>query len=291
MKKILPLLLSVCLFAFNNAFASQLSIIYTGETYATLFPCHCPAEPAGGVSRRATKINQLRKENPNSLLLEVGNSFAGGSRDYNKQAEELDKQRTKVYFKCLSLMGYDAVMADEGFLRYGKDFLREIVQESGLEFINLSSLIFKSHIIKEINGLKIAVIGFEGYNEQFGLSKDRIDELKRLTDKLKKENINLVIVLTDQNEQDIYELTKNVEGIDCIISTVNYGTNQKQVITVGQTLLALSYWQARRLTRLNLNVEDGRIKSYSFEEIKLTPDVPDDPEVAALLAKYPEFKR
>ncbi len=290
MKKILVLLLWVGFSIFDNAFASQLTIVYTGQTHATLFPCHCPGEPAGGVSRRATKISQLRKENPNLLLLEAGNSFAGADKDYNKQTEELDRQRTDVYLSSLKMMGYAAIGADGGSFKYGKDFLKNLIKQTGLEFISLNNSTLKSHIVKDINDLKIAIIGFAGH--KLGESgKSDSDKLKNLINKLRKGNVNLIIVLTDQNPEDDYRLAKEIEGIDCIISTATYGANQKQVIEIGDTLFAFSYWQARRLSRLNLDVEDGKIKSYSYDEIKLTPDVPDDPEVAALLAKYPAFKR
>lgn len=290
MKKIITLLLLSGFFVIDNAFAGQLTIIYTGQTHAALFPCHCPAEPAGGISRRATKIKELRKEVPDLLLLEAGNSFAGTVRDSNKQTEELDKQRTLVYFKSLKMMSYDAVAIDKISLLYGADFLGEISKQTSLEFIGFNNPTFKSYIIKEINGLKVAVIGFEGYG-QFGLDKARLDEFKKLVNKLKKENINFVIVLADLSPEDGFSISKEVEGIDCIISTATRGNDQKEVIGIGNALFAFSYWQARRLSRLNLDVQDGKIKSYSYEEIKLTPDVPDDPEVSALLAKYPEFKK
>ena len=81
-------------------------------------------------------------------MLEAGNSFAAADKNYNKQTEELDKQRTFVYLSSLKMMGYTAIGAGEGFFKYGKDFLEEMIKQTGLEFISLNNPTLKSHIVK-----------------------------------------------------------------------------------------------------------------------------------------------
>lgn len=292
MKKIL--ILAILLVAFllfpEYAPAQSLTIIYSGQTGATLFPCHCPVEPAGGVARRGTKIKELREKNPNLLLVEVGGSFAGGPRDSNKQTEQLDKQRTFVYLKALKLMGYDVISVGDGFFRYGKKFLRDMIKKTRLNFISLNINSLKSHIIKDIDGLKVAVIGFGGYDLGC-LECSDLDKLKKLIKKLKKKGVNFVIVLNDHSLDYNSKIAREVKGVNCIITTALRSKNKKQVIKLKNTLIALSYWQARRLSRLDLEIEGGKIIDFKSSEIKLIAEVPDDAVIARLLEKYPKFKR
>ena len=78
MKKIIIFSFALCALCFAfPCYAKEITIIYTGETHAMLYPCNCPKEPDGGVARRATLIKQLRKNYPDALLLDSGGFFAG----------------------------------------------------------------------------------------------------------------------------------------------------------------------------------------------------------------------
>jgi hypothetical protein len=45
-------------------------LIYTGQTHAALYPCQCPVEPDGGIARRAAKIKEIRRADPNIIVLD-----------------------------------------------------------------------------------------------------------------------------------------------------------------------------------------------------------------------------
>ena len=69
----------------------KITILVSGQSHASLYPCDCPKAPNGGVSRRSTIIRDTRKENKNLLLLEAGGSFAGGNYDSSSQTTDIDK--------------------------------------------------------------------------------------------------------------------------------------------------------------------------------------------------------
>jgi 2',3'-cyclic-nucleotide 2'-phosphodiesterase (5'-nucleotidase family) len=290
MKKIISLFLLTFLSGIAQSQASQLTILYTGQSNAALFPCQCPAEPAGGVSRRATKIKELRKENPDLLLLETGDSFAGGVKDYLSQGETIDKRRTSVYLSSLKLMGYDALNSGENVFNFGNAFLKEMLKKTRLAIIGLNNPELKPDIIRNINGLKLAVIGFGGYKIDCPDCRDA-DNLKDLIKKLKKDGADFIIVLSDRNLESDFKLIKQVEGINCILNSNVSVNNQKPVLEVGNTLIGLSFWQARRISRLELDIKDSKIISFKHSEIKLTPDVLNDAKISGILLKYPEFKK
>ena len=70
MKKVIFIIAALIIFQLSGfLYAEELTILFTGETYSSLYPCHCPVAPMGGVARRSTKLNELRKQNTNILLV------------------------------------------------------------------------------------------------------------------------------------------------------------------------------------------------------------------------------
>lgn len=81
----------------------HITILHTNDTHSRLDPF--PANDAryankGGVARRATLIENIRKENPNTLLLDAGDFFQG-TPYFNFYGGELE-------LKFMSMLGYDA---------------------------------------------------------------------------------------------------------------------------------------------------------------------------------------
>ena len=87
----------------------ELTVIYTGDTHAALYPCDCPFESDGGIARRATMIRRIRKQAQGSVLLvDAGGAVAGGLYDEYSVSPELDSLRQEYYLKALAEMAYDA---------------------------------------------------------------------------------------------------------------------------------------------------------------------------------------
>ena len=106
-----------CLGLSMRAYAKDITILFTGQTHAMLYTCSCPIETDGGVMRRASLIKSLRKQNPEALLIDSGGFFAGGLLDEYTANVDLDRQRTEINLKAMSLMRYDAVCVSADGLR------------------------------------------------------------------------------------------------------------------------------------------------------------------------------
>lgn len=121
-------LILTCSFAFLilnftlKCYANEVTIIYTGETHAMIYPCSCPIEPDGGVARRAALIEQLRKTNPNVLLLDSGAFFSGGLLDEYTQNTQLDSARSIISLKAMEIMKYDAAAIGDDEFNFGRHF-------------------------------------------------------------------------------------------------------------------------------------------------------------------------
>ncbi|WP_224490759.1 bifunctional metallophosphatase/5'-nucleotidase [Robertkochia flava] len=82
---------------------NHITILHTNDVHSHIDPF--PADHArnpnmGGVARRASLIEQIRNENPNTLLLDAGDIFQG-TPYFNFYGGEIE-------FKLMSKLGYDA---------------------------------------------------------------------------------------------------------------------------------------------------------------------------------------
>jgi hypothetical protein len=278
--------------------AAELTILYTGETHAMLYPCNCPLEPDGGVARRATMIKQLRKDNPGLLLLDSGGFFAGGLMDEYTLNTELDMRRTQVNLGSLSLMKYDALAVGDEEFDFGAEFLEENMNKSGLVFLSCNIVVsaasvFKSerlkpYIIKEVNGIKVGIIGLTPMAaRQKAQGAEFIEPrlaVKKAVEALKKQGTSIIVLLSHQGESDDLKLIKEVGGIDVVIIGQNR-IKEESYTKAGNTLIIKPFWQGRRMGKLNLTIKDNKIADYKIEELRLSDKVSDDPEILSILPR------
>lgn len=293
LKRILFILLFM--FSASYGYAKDLTILYTGETHAMLYPCSCPIEPDGGLARRASLVRQLRQQGQNLLLLDSGAFFAGGLMDEYAQNSELDMKRTEINLKTMELMGYDAVAISDDEFNFGKEYLRESVNKAKINFlscnISLADYVgdanwFKPYIIKEYPELKVGIIGVS--NEAI-LSK--IDGVKFIDPKkavqetvedLKNKGVDIIVLLSQLGEAQDLGIIETIPGIDILIVT---GVHSKEGpwSKKGRTLILRPSWQGRRLGKAVLTVKNKKIANYKVEEIRVSDKVKDDAQVSSIL--------
>ena len=277
---------SIFIFLFLSApraQAEQIKIIFTGQSYATLYPCSCPHEPDGGVLRRATVIKKIRAESKNVIIVEAGSSLASGREDQNSQNYELDSRRTEAYLNSLKMMGYDALLVGGQEVAFGEEFLK---RHEDLPFVSSNIKGFsKPYVIKEADGIKVGILGItdasiltrgaQGWQKPLTVLKDAIL-------KLKKEGAGLIILLSSLRPEEDEELLKGASGVDVVINgSSSYGSvvlNEKKA-----PLFLSTWWQAKKVGILTLELTKGKIVKKSLQAIALSSDVPDDEALASLV--------
>ncbi|MGV6844659.1 MAG: metallophosphoesterase, partial [Lutibacter sp.] len=88
--------------SFSEDSAKHITILHTNDVHSHIEPFkpnHLKYPNRGGIARRATLIEKIRKENPNTLLLDAGDIFQG-TPYFNFFGGELE-------FKLMSKLKYD----------------------------------------------------------------------------------------------------------------------------------------------------------------------------------------
>jgi 2',3'-cyclic-nucleotide 2'-phosphodiesterase (5'-nucleotidase family) len=131
----------------------------TADTEGHVGPCQdCPYHPGlGGLTRRATKTNQLRNDNPSLLLVDAGNAFIG--------PESLDS-RGKVIVAAYNALGYDAVNLSHRDFWFGKTQTLALLKEAKFAAISANLLdqetgepLVRPYVVKKVGSERIALIG------------------------------------------------------------------------------------------------------------------------------------
>ncbi|RKY33024.1 MAG: hypothetical protein DRP74_01135 [Candidatus Omnitrophota bacterium] len=281
-------------FVINSAYCEEVTILFTGETHAMLYPCNCPVERDGGVARRATLLKQLREASPNLILLDTGGFFAGGLQDAYTQNVELDMARTLLNLKSMELIGYDAAAIGDDEFNFGKNFLLENLENRNLNFLTCNivakpgseSLPIKPYIIKDLSGIKIGIVGVTTPGAQtiaggLGFIEPKEAIRKTIRD-LKKDNADIIILLSHLGESEDLNLIKEIEGIDILLSG-HVGGQSQVPRKIGSTIFTRPVWQARKLSSLWLEIEDKKIINFKEEQIRVSDIIADDPSILSIL--------
>ncbi len=273
-----------------NLYAKEINIVYTGETHAMLYPCQCPIEPDGGIARRGSLIKELRKKNPDILLLDSGGFFGGGVMDEYTQNTELDKERTIINLKAMETMGYDAVNVGDDELNFGRDFMEERIKNTKIPFLSSNLELDKSlpFLIKDVQGVKIGIIGIcarSVISKSSGIGFiEPTTAVKKTVKKLREGGVNIVVLLSHLGEADDINLIKEAQGIDILVAGHSRSKGEAKN-KIGSTLLVRPSWQGRRVGILSLTVEDNKITGYKVTEERLSDKIKDDSDVQLILPK------
>jgi hypothetical protein len=276
------------LFSSTVSFAEKITILYTGQTHAALYRCPCPKEMDGGVARRMTKVKELRKKNPDTILLDAGGFFAGGMLDEHGLGLELDKARNEINLKALEIMGYDALGIGDDEFNFGKDYLKERIRASKVPFVSANLKIegVRPYIIKQTSSSRIAVIGLTNPEAAIKSAEVEVKDAKAsLLDALgqaKKDKADINVVLSYLGEEKDRELAQEVKGVDIIIC----GRPEDSVdayTQIDSTYIVRPVWQGRRLSRLDVELENRKVKNLKLSQIRLSEEIVDAPEITRIL--------
>lgn len=146
----------------NDEDIKHITILHTNDVHSYIdpFPADHPRNPnMGGVARRATLIEEIKRENPNVLLLDAGDIFQG-TPYFNYYGGELE-------FKLMSMMQYDvATMGNHDFDNGIDGFLAQL-PHAKFDFVN-ANYDFKNTVLDGIvkpykiifkDGIKIGIFG------------------------------------------------------------------------------------------------------------------------------------
>nr|CAA55824.2 soxB [Paracoccus denitrificans] len=253
----------------------------------------------GGMDRVATVVKAIRAARPDSILLDGGDTWHGSMTSFLTKGQDM--------VNVMNALGVDA-MTSHWEWTYGTERVKEIV-ETQLKFPFLGANIFdvewdepafEPYKIFERGGQRIGVIGqafpympianpkwmFPEYS--FGIREER---MQHVVDELRAEGVDLVVVLSHNGFDVDKKMGGRVKGIDVILSGHTHDAVPEPIL-IGETILIATGSNGKFVSRVDLDVRDGKMMGFRHKLIPIFSDViTPDADMAALIdAERAPFK-
>ena len=226
-----------------------ITILHTNDTHSQIDPLPANDRNAGmgGVARRGTLVKRIRKENPNTLLIDAGDVLQG--------TPYFNFYKGEVEYKAMSAIGYDVGTLGNHEFDNGVEALAAALKFANFDLVSanydvkgtaLESKV-KRYVVKTVGGIRIGLFGlgvspvalitpenFKGvtYIDPVVAAREMVKKLRN------EERCTLVVCMShlgyivDGKQGDLL-VASQVDGIDFIASGHTH-TFMKEPVTQTQ---------------------------------------------------------
>jgi len=264
------------------------------DAYALTYPDFVALGKAygrmGGMDRVATVVRAIRAARPDSILLDGGDTWHGSMTSFLTKGQDM--------VNVMNALGVEA-MTSHWEWTLGTERVQEIVESLPFPFLGANIFdaewnepAFEPYKMFEKGGVRVAVIGqafpympianpgwmFPEYS--FGVRQER---MQAVVDEARGAGADLVVCLSHNGFDVDRKMAGAVRGIDVILTGHTHDAIPEPVL-VGETILIASGSNGKFVSRVDLDVRDGRMMGFRHKLIPIFADViAPDPEIAALI--------
>ena len=254
---------------------------------------------AGGFAHLCALVKQVRAQRRGALLLDGGDSWQGSATSLWTRGQDM--------IDASKLLGVD-IMTGHWEFTYGAARVREAIRKDfagKIEFLaqNVRTLdfgdpVFKSHVIREVNGVPVAIIGQAfPYTPianprhfvpewTFGIQEE---SLQRVVEETRKNGAQAVVLLSHNGMDVDLKLASRVTGIDVILGGHTHDAVPDPVTVRnrgGTTLVTNAGSNGKFLAVLDLDVRGGSVKARQYRLLPVFSNlIPPDAEMADLIRR------
>ncbi len=293
-KRIKPLL-RICFFLLltvtllSCATQREIRILHINDFhgFATAYKPYGSNVPQGGLAFLAQRAKQLRAEKP-TLFLAAGDMIQGNNWANLFQG--------KSSIEAMNAMNFDAMVVGNHEFDFGQAILTERIGEAnfpvlGANVIGLGTL--KPYMIKDVDGLSIAVIGIVTGDTPVTTHPKNVSGLQflppvEMVEKYVRElkgKTDVIVVLSHIGFSADIDLAKKVDGIDVIVGGHSHTKVAKPAV-IGKTHIVQAFEHGKVLGVLDLTVKNGRIVRADGRLDPVAPTGNEDKAVGQIVAKY-----
>lgn len=139
-----------------------ITILHTNDTHSQIDPIGETDKQyagKGGVARRATLVKRIRKENPNTLMIDGGDVFQG--------TPYFNFYKGEVEYKAMTMIGYDVVTLGNHDFDNGVDALVAAMKFANFNFVSTNYDVrgtplekrVKPYVVRVLGGVRVGLFG------------------------------------------------------------------------------------------------------------------------------------
>ncbi|MDR3685053.1 MAG: bifunctional UDP-sugar hydrolase/5'-nucleotidase [Geothrix sp.] len=263
-----------------------------------------------GWAKVTTLIRQQKALNPNTVLVDCGDTLQGEPINYVRNVLRRDLPEPSI--AIMNALGYAAMAVGNHDFDFGLPLLREVEHQAKFPFLSANTVDakgnpgFPTHTLVTVAGIRVAILGFttpgvpamtEPGNYEGLAFKDIVSTARKLVPRLREqERADVVIAVMhsglgaldgrEGDENAALRLADQVPGLDAIFTGHTHQAIQmehKGVII----LQAQCFGRALAAVDLDLRLESGHWRVVTRSGRLLRPDdqTASDPEVLRLTAE------
>lgn len=298
----------------------HITIVGTTDLHGNIFPIdyYKNAPDNRGLAKIATLIKRARLENPNTLLLDSGDTIQGTPLEYYHNKK--NNRPPDPMMLVMNSLNYDAMAVGNHEYNFGLQVLEKARSEARFPWLSANTYDkgtdrthYQPYLIKELAGVRIGVLGlttpgipnWENPPNYEGLEfHEPVSEARKWVAILRdKEKVDLVIVSMHMgleedlrtgetnpgqvpNENEALAVAENVPGVDLILM----GHTHRDVPSLylnGVLLTQADYW-GKHVARVDiyLDKDRDRWRIYAKSARTLPADVDPDQQVLKMAETY-----
>lgn len=245
----------------------------------------------GGSARAAWLFDEAERRNPNTLIID------GGDSPYNTDLANISLGKSSV--DVMNAQGYDATVLGNHDFDYSFDNLLSLADRAEYAMLSANTYWkdgtypeqFEPYIIKEVDGVKVAIVGLTDdgskatthyantqdidFHDQWEVGQEVVAKADAESD---------VVILLSHLHGGNNTVPTKIDGIDMEIGGGNdiFG----RPLNIEGTVVVNPGGVGTCVNQTNLNLKDGKVLGYTFNQIILSSDVPEDAEVKAIIEDY-----
>lgn len=306
----------------NSSKRVHIVILGTTDQHGNLYPIDYYTDKADnrGLAKIATLVKQIRKENPNVLLIDSGDTIQGTPLEYYHNKK--NNQPADPMMLAMSALNYDSMTVGNHEYNFGLKVLEKARSEAKFPWLSANTYNtgtnethYQPYLVKEIAGVRVAILGlttpgipnWENAPNYDGLEfREPLSEAKKWVPILRsKERADVVVIAMHMgleqdlgtgeinpgqvtNENQAVAIAQQVPGVDLIFMGHTHRDVPSLVINNVQ-LIQANYW-GRHLARVDLYLEKAETRWQVFARAARTIPVDDrtvpDPEILKLGEPY-----
>jgi 2',3'-cyclic-nucleotide 2'-phosphodiesterase/3'-nucleotidase len=303
------------------------TVLATTDTHGFLYPWdYFTRRPAPrGLAAAATLVGEVRRETPNTLLIDCGDTIQGSPLEsvYQAAVRAGTARAPEPMMLAMNRMGYDAMVVGNHEFNFGLKNLAAARETARFPWLSANTLTgstlppFAPYVVRTVGGVKVAVIGvttaaipqWEKAEQVRGLSWLTPEEgVRRALAELEREKPDVVLVAVHggldrdpvtgvrrpgemAGENSAWQIAEQFPRLAAVL--YGHTHRREEGLRVGNVLLVQPRNWAMDVARVDLTLARApggswRLSSTSSRLLAVQPDTPPDPAVLDLARPYHE---
>ncbi|MEQ9107151.1 MAG: thiosulfohydrolase SoxB [Limnobacter sp.] len=252
----------------------------------------------GGFAHLATLVKMMKADRPGALLLDGGDTWQGSATSLWTNAQDM--------VDAAKMLGVD-VMTLHWECTYGMDRVLEIAEKDfkgkidivaqNIKTADFGDAVFPSHVMKTINGAKVAIIGqafpytpianprYQVADWSFGIQEESMQEV---VDEVRGKGAQVVVVLSHNGMDVDLKMASRVSGIDFILGGHTHDGIPKAIPvknSAGTTHVTNAGSNSKFLGVLDMDIQGGKLRDFKYRLLPVFSNMlPADPDMENFVA-------